>query len=449
MAAHRYWRFFCQTTVGGVFAIAEFTGSITVGGSNAFTGGTAASSSFFGGFPASQGFDGNPSTAWASSSNSSGEWLSYDLGLGNDKDLIDFSIAARNDNSANQIPATGIIQYSDNNTAWSNLVNFSGTTTPSLGQIQYASAVVYVGTYFDTTVKSATITLDRATALVATSTGLGAVAANRPMTGLHYAEFTITTLTGTPAVGFTNAIYNMTTATLLGGDANSVGYRSGGTVLVNNITIGTIASFVQGNRVDMAVDPANRLVWFRVNGGNWNNDIIANQNPVGAIGGLDFSGATLGRLTAAVGFSITGATTTAKFSAPFTGTAPTGFASIDAVQYITARSTPSYGGSTPVAPTLGPAARCGSMPSGDKTLRAFSPAGVITIVSGTVTENSVAVVGRRVDVYDRDTGDLIGTTLSGAGGAWSLPTVGRPKVRIVGSDPTTYNSIVYDNVAGV
>jgi hypothetical protein len=144
------------------------------------------------------------------------------------------------------------------------------------------------------------------------------------LTGLHYLEATITTLTGTPVIGLVNSSYSMATATLLGGDANSLGYRSGGAVVANSVTLATLAAFVQGDRIGMAIDPANRLVWFRVNNGNWNNSAL--NDPATGVGGIDFSGMTLGRLLPAVGFSATGAVWTMKFSTAFTDVAPTGYA---------------------------------------------------------------------------------------------------------------------------
>lgn len=284
--------------------------------------------------------------------------------------------------------------------------------------------------------------------LVATSSAASSVAATRTLTGLHYLEATITTLTGTPAIGLVNSSYSMSTATLLGGDANSLGYRSGGAVVANSVTLATLGAFVQGDRVGMAVDPANRLVWFRVNGGNWNGSAL--NNPATGVGGLDYSGMTLGRLLPAVGFSLTGAVWTMKFSTPFTDTAPTGFASVDNVQYITARSlpTPDYAVPPGVAQSFVEAAVCGFLPTSAAKGLVF-PAAPITHVSGLCEEVGVAVLGRRVDVYDRVTGELLGTTTSAADGSWSVPCLGRPSVRVVGSDPTAYNSVVYDNVVPV
>lgn len=280
--------------------------------------------------------------------------------------------------------------------------------------------------------------------LIATSSGAATAAATRPLTGLSYCSAVITTLTGTPAIGLISNPYSISGAGLLGATVDSLGYRSGGTVVVNAVTLATLAAFVQGDRIDVAINPMDRMIWFRVNNGNWNNNVA--NDPATGVGGIDYSGMTLSRNLVAVCASLTGAVWTAQFSTAFTNTPPTGFASIDNVGYTIARSTPSYQGNPVVAQTLGPAARTGSMPGGDKTLRSFSPAGVTTVVSGTCQENGSAVVGRRVDVYDRDTGELIGTTTSGGGGSWSVPAVGRPSVRIVGSDPTIYNSLVYDNV---
>jgi hypothetical protein len=72
--------------------------------------------------------------------------------------------------------------------------------------------------------------------------------------------------------------------------------------------------------------------------------------------------------------------------------------------------------------------------------------GPIQTVSGTVQEYGVAIAGRRVDVYDRHTGELIGTTVSASDGTWSVNCLGRVTVRVVCSDPFTFDSMVFDNV---
>lgn len=278
--------------------------------------------------------------------------------------------------------------------------------------------------------------------LVATSSAGATVATNRPFNGKHYAEFTITTLTGTPVVGIATPTYSYGTQ-LLGVDNNGLGYRSGGAVVLNNVTLATIMTYVAGDRIGMAIDPANRLIWFRKNGGNWNNSGTA--NPTTGAEGIDYSTMALGRLMAAVGASASGTVWTCKFSTAFTDAAPTDYASIDNVQATKFQSTPLNILDPSQAVSLGPEVRCGSMPTAPMA-RAFMPAGPITVVSGEVQENAVPIGGKRVDVYDRNTGELIGFDISAGDGTWSVAALGRPSVRIVGSDPTAFNSLVYDNV---
>ena len=72
-----------------------------------------------------------------------------------------------------------------------------------------------------------------------------------------------------------------------------------------------------------------------------------------------------------------------------------------------------------------------------------------TLVSGYVMELGVPKPNKRVAVYDRTTDELLGTTLSAADGSWSINCMGRPLVKVVADDPTTYNSLVYDDVTPV
>jgi hypothetical protein len=127
----------------------------------------------------------------------------------------------------------------------------------------------------------------------------------------------------------------------------------------NNATITTIAAYVQGDRIGIAVDALNRLIWFRVNNGNWNNN--AANNPVTGVGGIDFSAIAIGTIEAAVSASITGTVWTMKFSTAFTDTPPTGFASMDTIGFsaVNALTNPTKipSGFTSPATVLGPTRR--------------------------------------------------------------------------------------------
>lgn len=282
--------------------------------------------------------------------------------------------------------------------------------------------------------------------LGASSTSPGGVMSSHPITGLSYFEATITTLTGTPAIGIASSTWNHSTS--LGTGNDTVGYLPSGAVKINNVTIATIATYVQGNRIDVAVDSQNRLIWFRVNNGNWNNSGTA--NPATGVGGIDWSSAFIGTPYMALSWSASGNRWDANFSGPFTDTVPTGYNTLDTANYTTVKSV--------VNPTelpsgfSSPAGVVASRPSLDQVTtgrKIFSPAGAITVVSGTTKENGSIVSGKRVDVYDRATGDLLDTAYSDGSGNWSAVCLGRPAVRVVGSDPTTYNSQVYDNVVPV
>lgn len=283
--------------------------------------------------------------------------------------------------------------------------------------------------------------------LVATSTAQGGARAARPLTGPTYGEATITTLTGTPAIGFASTMWG--NSTQLGTDFNTIGYLPSGAVKLGATTLATIAAYVQGNRIDWAIDPTNRFVWFRVAGGNWNNNAL--NDPATGVGGIDFgsvapgSNVGLGTLVPAISASVTGNVWTVNYSGAFAGTVPTGFIAIDTVQFTLMHSTDSYEGfitGLPISPG-GQLARAGIL---EVPGRYFFPAGTITVVSGTVMEVGVVQPNKRVDVYDRITGELLGTAYSDISGNWSIPCLGRPSVRVVADDPTTFNSLVYDNV---
>jgi hypothetical protein len=296
-------------------------------------------------------------------------------------------------------------------------------------------------TTLDPNAKSSGIALSGGN-LVATSSAAGNAASTRTLTGKNYFEAVITTLAGTPSIGLVNHIFAFSTA-LLGADANSLAFKSTGAVVVNGSTLATIATFAAGDRIDCAIDPASRLIWFRVNGGNWNNN--GSNDPATGVGGIDLTSMNLGTLRAAVGASVTGTVWTAKFSTAFTGTAPSGYASLDGIQT-------SAGQATGVA--AGPLASAPSFSNfvGQATI-ALPSNGMFTStidgdVSGVVKELGVAVAGRKVRVYDRATGELLGETTSAGDGSFSLSAQGRATVYVVALD-SPYNALIFDGLAPV
>lgn len=307
-------------------------------------------------------------------------------------------------------------------------------------------------TTFDPSNKTAAFTLSGGN-LVATSSAIATAAATRVMTGPTYFEVTATTLTGTLSIGFVNRSYNMASGTILGTDNNGLGFKSTGAVVLNNVTLSTIQTYAQGDVVCVAVDIANRMVWFRTNGGNWNNSGTA--NPATGVGGIDYSTMNLGALFPAISCSITGAVLTGKFTSGFAQTAPSGFITADTCA-ATARNSAvpggaSYstvGGGTNHAVVTTIAARASWLGLG-RNYRTFTPAAVIKSVSGQVQESGTPTAGKKVYLYDHNTGELLGTAISDGSGNFSIPALGRTLTFGVALDDPTYNALVYDSVVPV
>lgn len=140
---------------------------------------------------------------------------------------------------------------------------------------------------------------------------------------LVYCSFTAS-VTGANGLGITNTTLPAA-GTTLGADTNAVIYRSDGTVFTNNATATTLASYTAGDVIDMAIDQNHSKIWWRKNGGNWNNDVIGNQNPATNTGGYTYS-VTGTLLFVAAQISATSGAWIANFGgSTFTYAAPAGF----------------------------------------------------------------------------------------------------------------------------
>jgi hypothetical protein len=109
----------------------------------------------------------------------------------------------------------------------------------------------------------------------------------------------------------------------IGSDNNSVGYSSNGDVSKNNTPLDTLPTYAANDVIDVAV--ANGNIWYRKNGGNWNNNSSANPstNTGGIAHGL--SGSLYPGASGRAGSQIT-----ANFGASaFTYAVPSGFSSFD------------------------------------------------------------------------------------------------------------------------
>lgn len=146
--------------------------------------------------------------------------------------------------------------------------------------------------------------------------------------GLHWTESFGTWFT----VGGGNANWTVTGTNSLGNDANSFGFRLDGSTFVagtNEANWDGSNAPTQGGVVDIAFDLINMKAWARFNGGNWNNDVIANQNPATNTGGYSISGIT-GPFYAGGSAVGVGDTITANFGEQsFTYALPSGFTAWD------------------------------------------------------------------------------------------------------------------------
>ncbi len=184
-----------------------------------------------------------------------------------------------------------------------------------------------IATTWDSNKKGAAVTLSGGNLTATVSSGTGSVAATNKIGGLTYFELVIgATLTGSSRVGACNSWFTKTG--LLGVDNNGVGYDSGGTVKINNATVATLAPYVATNNIGVAIDPIRFLIWFRVAGALWNNDISSNQNPDGAVGGISIA-AIVNDFAPAWGGTATSSDTAQFASGSWTYAAPTGFNSPD------------------------------------------------------------------------------------------------------------------------
>jgi hypothetical protein len=198
-------------------------------------------------------------------------------------------------------------------------------------------------TIFDTNFKSSGITLSGGSLTATVTSGTSNVGADHRVSGLTFFEMAIgASLTGSVCVGLVNNGFNTASGTLLGVDANSIGYKNDGTVRINNVLLTTIATYAATNVIGVAINPQLELIWFRVGAGGWNNDILANQDPASNIGGINLATLPCAGLRPAFGGTTVtpNQSATATFTSGFANTPPSGYITIDTVASNTAAEQP-------------------------------------------------------------------------------------------------------------
>jgi hypothetical protein len=111
----------------------------------------------------------------------------------------------------------------------------------------------------------------------------------------------------------------------------AVGYFSLNDIWVNGVHGSDLGTYTDGDTVRVAVDLTARLIWFRVNSGNWNNDTAA--NPATGAGGIDISALT-GPLRPAITVIFIGNVVTGSFAS--ISSRPSGFRSWGAFSLVAA-----------------------------------------------------------------------------------------------------------------
>ena len=85
------------------------------------------------------------------------------------------------------------------------------------------------------------------------------------------------------SVGIANS--NVDLNAMLGGpDENSIAYTQNGDIYYAGSYVTHYDSYTSGDKIDIAVDTDNHLIWFRVNNGYWNGNI--SNDPATGVGGL-------------------------------------------------------------------------------------------------------------------------------------------------------------------
>lgn len=129
-------------------------------------------------------------------------------------------------------------------------------------------------------------------------------------------------------VGAASAAETFLDGEYLGSQAAGLGYYDSGAVFYTAIAGATFATFGAGDIICVALVGWTK-VWFRVNGGGWNNDILANQNPATNTGGIDITAAIAADIYPAYDVRNTGSQTANFGASALAFTPPSGFTTFD------------------------------------------------------------------------------------------------------------------------
>lgn len=168
--------------------------------------------------------------------------------------------------------------------------------------------------------------------------------------GKYYFEVRVNKLAsnGGYLIGIGNHILSLSSQSgggiFLGQDMNGVGADPNAGVVFNNVILANFDVLSAGDWVGVAVDLDNKKIWYW-NGtqARWNHDILANQNPVGAVGGALFTTMPLPAYPAGsvLNWADSNELTLNCGQSPFQFTVPTGFLAW-ATAVVTTITTPTF-----------------------------------------------------------------------------------------------------------
>ena len=155
----------------------------------------------------------------------------------------------------------------------------------------------------------------------------GAFAFGNGGNGKYYFEVKVVGTIAHCGIGVANLTSAMSGVNISSGTAFV--YVDNGATLVNGVAGITVAVCANGDTLCVAVDVINNMIWYRTNGGNWNNN--SSNNPSANVGGIDISAVTGSPYPFIFWNNAASPTVTANFgAASFAQAAPGGFSAVPA-----------------------------------------------------------------------------------------------------------------------
>lgn len=163
--------------------------------------------------------------------------------------------------------------------------------TSAIGAVSVTTGVPQA---WSSTHKNSNISVSGTTATMDSAAINAAVfAAKTASSGKYYWEITVTTTDITNvAVGFGCSVCDTSDGTWCGSTTEGLAwFGPNGAILNNNSSpLATWATYTSGQRLCIALDITNKLIWGRVGSGNWNNSSTA--NPATGVGGYNWGALT-------------------------------------------------------------------------------------------------------------------------------------------------------------